>query len=127
MREWWREASNQEKIERWEQAIRVLENMDEHTRTKHWHMAKWGVVTYCGTVACAAGHCGMDPWFMERGLVLHDDREWDGINPSFRATVREFFGDEGYHNIFMNGTERSVDQVINEIREYVVVLRGRLV
>jgi hypothetical protein len=31
-----------------------------------WDMLQWR----CGSVGCAIGHCGSDPWFRRRGLTL---------------------------------------------------------
>ena len=56
-------------IERWENGLRVLKAMDPHEREKHFNMALWGKKTDCGTLACAAGHMSLDPWFRRRGFA----------------------------------------------------------
>jgi hypothetical protein len=61
---------NQKYIERFEQLIRVLRDLPRHERRKHFNMYNWGVETECGTTACAAGFCGLDPWFRRRGFKL---------------------------------------------------------
>lgn len=43
----------------------------------------------CGTVACAAGHAGLHPWFRRRGLVWRDAR---GAYGWPRTEPQEFFG-----------------------------------
>jgi hypothetical protein len=103
-----------ELIERWTHVERVLVNMPEHDRQRHWDMGTWGEVNDCGTVACAAGHCGLDPWFRERGFALqfHGDRA--DIPP-----VDNFFGVEGTQRIFLNTARRPVDTVTEEVRQYV--------
>jgi hypothetical protein len=55
-------------IERWEKGLEVLKTMTPHERTNHFNMAAWGVKTDCGTVACAAGHFSLVPWFRKRGF-----------------------------------------------------------
>lgn len=66
----WNKCSIKEKVERWMNAERVLKGLPEHVRREHWDMRHWGIQTECGTVCCAAGHCGLDPWFNRRGFVL---------------------------------------------------------
>ena len=78
----------QELIERWVNVERVLNSMPEHDRQHHWDMGMWGEKTDCGTVACAAGHCGMDPWFRERGFELTFYKD----GGSKISDVNEFFG-----------------------------------
>jgi hypothetical protein len=62
--------SNKKYIERFEQLIRVLRGLSPHERRKHFNMRNWGIETECGTTACAAGFCGLDPWFRRRGFRL---------------------------------------------------------
>ena len=58
-------------LDRWNNAVRVLTALTPHERRKHFDMSNWGQKTACGTVACAAGFCGLDPWFRRRGLKLN--------------------------------------------------------
>lgn len=102
-----------ELIERWGNVQRVLEAMPEHDREHHWNMGVWGEQTTCGTVACAAGHCGLDPWFRERGFKM-DFTE----NGSDISDVMGFFGLEGSARIFLNSERRQVETVIAEVREH---------
>jgi hypothetical protein len=66
----WCDCTIQEKLDRWTNAKRVLVKLPKHEREKHWDMRHWGIQTQCGTVCCAAGHCGLDPWFRQRGFKL---------------------------------------------------------
>lgn len=119
-------------IERWENVLRVLRKLTPHQRRKHWDMSQWGVKTDCGTVACAAGHCGLDPWFRRRGLALEfvmSTNTWDGEpieTTNFWDTpiVEDFFGDVGCEQIFFNDIARPVGQVIREVRRYIKALRN---
>lgn len=125
----WEECSHAERIERWKNAARVLEELPEHERDKHWNMAWWGNQTACGTVACAAGHCALDPWFRERGLKMDFTQEngpggtvqwyteFDGDD------VCSFFGGAGTGCIFFNGDKRSVEEVVREIKLYIRILK----
>jgi hypothetical protein len=128
----WMNCSPEERIERWEQAVRVLEGLDEHTRTQHWDMGVWGRRTPCGTVACAAGHCGLDPWFRERGLQLNmylfnidaeDNPDNYDLDPD-TFDVAGFFGYFGSRDIFWNGTPRPVETVIEEMKAFIQRLRN---
>lgn len=106
--------------ERWENAERVLNAMPEHERLKHFDMGSWGYKNHCGTIACAAGQCGLDPWFRRRGFKLTFPKN------STRGVISEvpaFFGFEGAQRIFYNTTARSVETVLGEVREYVGELR----
>jgi hypothetical protein len=84
-------------IERLEQAIRVMRSLTPHQRKKHLDMRHWGYETECGTVACAAGHCGMDPWFRRRGFKLSPsltppgEESWWSYGQVSRV-VTDFFG-----------------------------------
>src|SRR6267378_1550966 len=66
----WDDITPKEQIARWEQVLRVLRGLTKHERKKHFNMGFFGQKTSCGTVACAAGHCGLDPWFRRRGFKL---------------------------------------------------------
>lgn len=102
-----------ELIERWRNVHRVLNAMPEHERQKHWDMSIWGKQTECGTVACAAGHCGLDAWFRERGFKL----DFRG-HESRISNVPDFFGLEGTSRIFWDSTQRPVETVIDEVHRY---------
>jgi hypothetical protein len=105
-------------IERWTNVERVLDAMPEHERQRHWNMGTWGEINDCGTIACAAGHCGLDPWFRERGFTLNFCGGQSEI-----SNVESFFGLEGTSRIFHNTTQRSVETVANEVRTYITELR----
>lgn len=109
----WNDCSNAEKIQRWRHCEDVLVRMPEHVRQRHWDMSSWGHTTECGTIACAAGHCSLNPWFKRRGLTMAD------INS---RNVEAFFGVDGAEDIFHNMTRRAVEQVIEEVREHIRVL-----
>lgn len=107
-----------ELIERWDNVERVLDKMPTHERERHWNMGTWGEVNECGTIACAAGHCGLDPWFRERGFALNFE---DGAAKI--TDVSTFFGLEGAGRIFLDPTERPVETVLAEVRAYSAELR----
>lgn len=139
----WNNCSKKEKLERWENALRVLRDMPRHERRKHWDMSLFGEKTDCGTVACAAGHCGLDPWFRRRGFqlnfekVVYDDgsadyriaNRTDKKGPvddiRFEEDVDDFFG-SGAEYIFFNGLPRPVGKVILEIRHHIKALQENL-
>jgi hypothetical protein len=106
-------------LDRWLNVERVLDSMPQHERQKHWSMGTWGEKTDCGTVACAAGHCGLDPWFRRRGFKLNFGARGDAEI----SDVKEFFGLEGSTRIFFNATSRPVSTVLKEVRGYVAELQ----
>jgi hypothetical protein len=110
-------------VERWEQALRVLENMTEHERLHHFDMSFWAKKTDCGTVACLAGHCSFDPWFRERDFIGEiDDTVGSEIN--FKGQLpTEFFGRRGYYTVFMEGG-RDYDDVVDAVHEQIEYLKG---
>lgn len=127
----WDNITKEERIERWENVLRVLRGLSPHERKKHWDMATWGQQTECGTVACAAGHCGMDAWFRRRGLRndIKTDVDWGG-NPYTYLTleapdVEDFFGKRGCHKIFYRHAKRTVGTVILEVRRHLKYLRAQ--
>lgn len=151
----WEDCSLSEKLARWENAERVLVKLPKHERTRHWNMGHWGIKTDCGTVCCAAGHCGLDPWFRKRGLKLKPilfseliDEELSYLSDDEKkpttiqeaedlgvpkgqggfedgVDIEEFFGTES-HKIFGNGDSRSVNDVIAEIRAHLKDLRSQV-
>lgn len=117
----WDEISLARQIERWEQVLRVLRGLTRHQRRRHWNMGTWGEKTPCGTVACAAGFCGLDPWFRRRGLknnFTSGFSDWQG------EEVGEFFGHEGSEEIFYNPEHRTVGEVIRQVRKYLKLLKA---
>lgn len=131
------ECTHKEQIARWENAVRVLKNLTPIQRKKQWDMGFFGERTECGTVCCAAGRCGLDPWFRKRGLKLDfvlksydvqkdDDSEetvklWT-MADGFAYNVGTFFGD-GSEDIFYNDNSRSVNKVLKEIQAHLKNLR----
>ena len=121
------EISRNDQIERWENVLRVLEGLGPHERAEHWDMSLWGRKTECGTVACAAGHCGLDPWFRERGFTMNFAACNCGAPGCTTVHIKStdlFFGKVGADSIFHNCARRSVDAVINEVKGYLQELRS---
>lgn len=112
--------TKKQRIERWENVLRVLRALTPHERKKHFDMAWWGRKTDCGTIACAAGHCGMDPWFRKRGFRLSFVKGDEGGEV---PSVTDFFGFTGAHDIFLNSNARPVSQVIKEVRAHITQMK----
>jgi hypothetical protein len=123
----WTEIPQAARIERWENVLRVLRALPEHERQKHWDMSIWGEKTECGTVACAAGHCGLDPWFRARGFELsfRESMRVPGawIESLDSVTVEMFFGEDGTGAIFLKSHPRPVEDVISEVEDYLAELK----
>lgn len=123
----WDEISIAERIERWENVIRVLQALSPHEKRKHFNMTLWGWKEDCGTVACAGGHCSFDPWFRKRGFSGKFDRcgnlEWQSLDPF------DFFGVEGTRSIFLceaiGDYEPSVAVVVRHIKAYIKALKAQ--
>jgi hypothetical protein len=103
------EPSARQLLERWQQAQRVLEEMSEYVIKNRFYMGSWGWRTECGTVACLAGHCGMDPWFRQRGFIFkprplgtgRGPPVWGLVNAFPAQLPRQFFGDRGTENVLL--------------------------
>lgn len=122
----WDDATPEQQLMRWENVVRVLGALTPHERKKHWNMQSWGQKTECGTVACAAGHCGLDSWFRRRGFRLnfiYDGESWDTNLAEDDNLVMDFFGYDGPRQIFYNGDRRSVSTVIKEVKAYIKDLK----
>jgi hypothetical protein len=65
-------------IERLKQAVRVMEGLSEAERS-NFTLHAWAVRTPAGICACIAGHCGLDPWFQERGFITTIEDESEGM------------------------------------------------
>jgi hypothetical protein len=138
---YWDDLTIDEKIARWEHVDKVLENLSPHERRKHFNLGDWGSKTECGTVACVAGHCGLDPEFRRQGFRLdfefHKLSEgelsfYEPDDPAHKLgglwvmvgdlsnDAYQFFGDTGYRRIFLgvdvNGT--SVGECRKAIKRY---------
>jgi len=105
--------SPKERLKRWQQVQRVMEGLTRHERKHHFNIHHWIQYTDCGTVACIAGHCGLDPWFRKRGLIT---------SMEMSKKVLSFFGAYGYWGIFSNFSLDTYGKAIREIRKYVKVL-----
>lgn len=55
-------------VERLLQAKRVMQELSEEQRLNNFDIGTFAINTDHGIVACAAGFCGLDPWFQERGF-----------------------------------------------------------
>jgi hypothetical protein len=119
----WEDASKKQQLARWENVLRVLRGLTPHERRKHWDMSYWGRPTECGTIACAAGHCALDPWFRKRGFASMlgegTGTEWLGWE---YFGPRDFFG-HGAQKIFHDCTPRSVGAVIKEVQRHIKDLK----
>lgn len=74
--------------ERLEQALRVMEGLSQNEREHQFDMEVFARQTPHGIVACIAGHCGLDPWFQEQGLITRPD----GFIGSISVQPGDFFG-----------------------------------
>lgn len=122
----WLRCTQKERVARWENVLRVLQKLTPHERRRHWEMNTFGEKTECGTVACAAGHCGLDPWFRRRGFKLEfTSHNFDGEKFYEGTIIRaaDFFGAEGADDIFHNATKRSVSKVIQEVKSHIKRLK----
>ena len=116
----WDDAKLAERIERWENVERVLKALTPYQRRREWDMQNWGVKSQCRTIACAAGHCGMDPWFRRRGMKLNPYKVTKGETLKEVAEVggmgdfgnmmdpEPFLGEDGCNRIFFDSTRRPV-------------------
>lgn len=111
--------SQGQQIERWGNVLRVLQALTPHQRRKHWDMGGFGRKTDCGTIACAAGHAGLDPWFRRRGFKLAFNRFGDSVIDD----VDKFFGYAGSQHIFYNYRTRPVSKVISEVKAHIKELK----
>jgi hypothetical protein len=139
----WNDCTQDQKIERWENVLRVLTAMTPHQRKKHFNMGTWAEQTDCGTVGCAAGLCSFDTWFRRRGFKSAF-REYHDLDDSGKevtilthyfadALPEDFFGMDGYHGIFVNdeftvhagsGVHRSV---VKAVKDYIKELQSEAV
>jgi hypothetical protein len=97
----WKDCTHEQKIERWENVLRVLRSMTPHQRKKHFNMSTWAEKTDCGTIGCAAGLCSFDPWFRRRGFkgVFIDHGSFRFAN---LVSPGDFFGAVGLQRVFVN-------------------------
>lgn len=121
------EVTQAQYIERWENALRVLNNIPPEHVDDVFDMGTWGELTSCGTKACLGGHCALDPWFNAQGFVgefipqvtkpMKSKLEFTGIHPE------PFFGERGYYTIFVGGVN-SHDEVREATEELLTYLKA---
>lgn len=112
-----KKTPNEIVIERWQNAARVLQSLSPHEKRRHFDMGTWGDKTDCGTVACAAGHCSLDPWFRRRGFTSSFSES--GELCFMKLEPENFFDSEGVNEIFCNTNRRPVSDVIREIKAHI--------
>lgn len=118
----WNDIDKKERIRRWERVLHVLKKMTPHEREHHFNIADWGRKTSCGTVACVAGHAGLDPWFRRRGFRINLYR--GGFTRTFPIyNPDEFFGSAGYERVFINLSLRTVEQAEVGVEGYIYDLK----
>jgi len=112
-----------QRVERYERLLKVMQGLTPHQRREHFDITTWGYRTECGTVACAAGHAGLNTWFRRHGFTMTCTRRegyaFPGMQPS------EFFGGEGMNIIFTNGRLTTVPLVIKRVKEFIKQLKER--
>lgn len=113
-----------------ERLLQVVRMLDELPREKHLDMSQW---YRCGTVACALGWSGVDPWFTRRGFhleALYGDKVYK--RPKYKVfydleAAAAFFGIDYWdaHDLFMPGSWASRSTratVAKKIRAFVKAL-----
>lgn len=134
-------ADDKKYVERMQQVVRVLREVRDQGRL--FDLGIWGTDVLensdkdfpegsCGTVMCAIGWVGLDPWFRRRGFCSIRDkthlyaplyRHQGYMDGSWEAVI-EFFGmsrDDSY-TIFTEGhydDGYTVDDVINKVQGYI--------
>ena len=112
-------------LERWEQALKVLQRFTHHQRRTSLDMNIWGRRSACGIVACLGGHCSLHPWFRSRGFTSQFVQAagydtWElhltGIPPG------EFFGLYGHHHIFLKTTP-GYSTLVRAVRNHIAYLK----
>jgi len=133
----WNELTHSERVDRWEHAIKVIDGLNQHEREKHFDMGDWGRETECGTVACAAGHCGLDPKFRQDGFQMNFETKQylDGYEYrtlKFTTQPEDFFGKTASNDIFTNGDILIIDDpleshaaVIKAMKAYLEELKAK--
>lgn len=123
----WNDATDAEKVLRVEKAIETLASMTLHEQRNHFDMSDWVYKNDCGTIACAAGQCAIQPWFRRRGFVFSiRDAGFTNMYPN------TFFGDELYDQVFVsqkftNLSGREAHKaVLKAIRLYLVKLKAEV-
>ena len=99
--------------ERLQQAKRVIEGLPEHQREKLFDIAVFAVESEWGTIACIAGHCGLDPWFQELGFFT-DTR---GTFGEVSISPGEFFGTEipFYAKYYQSGKSATTEDALRAL------------
>lgn len=96
-------------VERWEQALRLLENLTPDERVKNLDISHWGYRAPCGTLA---GLCSVDPWFQARGFTSELAPNETGLLKFTNQSPEDFFGDIATDFIFLGGRRRYEDLVL---------------
>jgi len=113
----WKELSPAEKAERAEGIVRVLEELTPTQRKHAFDMNTWGErspsevrkLPGCGTTACAAGWCGLDPTFRKNGFRMKLSDHTFSVGPA------DYFGNRIWSNLFMM-TDTHFPEVIKQAR-----------
>ena len=115
----WDDLTTAQKVKRWEGVERVMKKLSPHQRKNHFDMRFWGKKTDCGTVACIAGHCGLDPSFRRQGFRINVcyTTYFDKVGPA------EFFGQAAFYGIFIR-TRDTYSQARANVADYLAKLRA---
>lgn len=121
--------SEQEKVahmeqcrERWQQALRVMDGLDDRQRTKGWYMGDWGHIKECETTCCLAGWCGLDPWFQQEGLVFQPPGDYDKEHPPlFPQQDPDQFFRWGYQ-LFYGNNRTTWEEMRGKVAQQIVTM-----
>lgn len=105
--------SNAVYIERLQQAKRVLLTLSDQQRMANFNMDIFAKQSDQGVIACIAGHCGLDPWFQERGFVTTVGESFGDVSlhpDEFFGTARPFY--PSYYSNYSTGKSVSFDDAV---------------
>lgn len=113
-------------IERLRQALRVMEGLSDVDRT-NFNINVIAQRTEAGIAACIAGHCGLDPWFQDRGLktIVGEGASLGDVPVSLTAffgTGRPFFS--RHYSQDSVGRVISSDDAIAALKQAIETLSG---
>lgn len=111
------------RLEIWENALRVLLAMDEHTRTHHFNMHTWLSERECGTVGCIAGHCALDPWFQKKYDFRPEKSSYNGRIYGISKSAEDIFGTVGYRRVLTN-VDLDWERAVTVVQDFIALVKS---
>jgi len=92
-----------------------MQGLSDPQRVHNFNIGVFAIRSDFGVIACIAGHCGLDPWFQERGFFTTVGADLGSISMApedFFGTDKPFFSYGAKRLVTFDDALRALDSAI---------------